>query len=203
MPKPQAKMDLSKKKCTSPEFRVSFPHVFEKHSGIQGSEPKYSICMLFNKVTDLKALKTIANNACTEKWGAKEKWPKDLRNPFRDGNEKIDLEGYKDCIFVNATSKQKPGLVDQSVQAIIEPERFYAGCYARATLIAYAYDTMGNKGVAFSLQNIQKTRDGKPFSGRKRAEDEFEIIEDSSESPSSYEASASESDSSTTQDIGF
>ena len=71
----------------------------------------------------------------------------------------------------------KPGVVDQNVQPIIEAEEMYAGCYARATLTAYAFDTAGNRGVAFGLQNIQKIRDGEPFTGREKAEDEFEAIE--------------------------
>jgi hypothetical protein len=187
------KMDISKKKCTTPEFRVSFPHVFEKHSGFEGQEPKYSIVMLFPKNTDLKDLKRAAFNAATEKWGEKTKWPKNIRMPFRDGDEKSDLAGYEDTIFVTASSKQKPQVVsnkkvdDQFPRIEKEDETFYAGCYARATLIAFAYDKAGNKGISFSLQNIQKLKDGEQFSGRKNADDEFDEVEDGSEDASSYE----------------
>lgn len=194
------KMEIEKKKCRTPEFRVSFPHVFEKHSGFEGQEPKYSLVMLFPKNTDLKELKRAAFNAATEKWGVKEKWPKGLRMPFRDGDEKQDLAGYEGTIFVSASSKQRPQVVSnlkdketgQFPRIEKEDELFYAGCYARATLIAFAYDKMGNKGVSFSLQNVQKLKDGDQFSGRKNADDEFDSVEDGSADESNYETDTKE-----------
>lgn len=194
------KMPIEKKKCTTPEFRVSFPHVFKKHQ-FENNEPKYMITMLFPKSTDLKELKRAVHNAATEKWGLdKTKWPKKLKMPFRDGEEKEELMGYAGNIFVAASSKQKPGVignkkVDGAFPQLTEEDgTFYAGCYARATLIAFAYDTMGNRGVAFALQNLQKLRDGEQFSGRKKAEDEFDEIEDGSDNEENYESSDESSD---------
>ncbi len=190
-----AKMEIEKKKCTTPEFRASFPQVFEPKS-FQDQPAKYSIVMLFAKTTDLKELKRAVFNAATEKWGAKEKWPKGLRMPFRDGNEKADMTGYKDTIFVSASSKERPGVVDQKRAPIVADDNvFYAGCFGRATLIAFAYDKAGNRGVSFSLQNIQKVKDGQPFSGRKAAADEFTDIEEDSDNADNY--------SDTEYDLGF
>lgn len=159
------------------EFRVSFPNVF-KPSAFPGQEPKYGVTMLFPKATDLSALKALAKKAVEEKWPDPTKRPKDLKNPFRDGDaEKPDTDGYAGMIFIRATSKIKPGCVDRNVQPIIGEEEFYAGCYARATVTAYAFDRAGNRGVAFGLQNIQKLRDGEPFSGRLAPEEEFEALD--------------------------
>lgn len=181
-------MEKEKKYCVTPRFRVSFPHVFEPHSGFENQEPKYSITMLFDSKADLKDLKRAVKNATIEKWGIDEKkWPKNLRSPFRDGDEKSDLQGYEGMIFVSASSKQRPSVVDQKKEKINkEDETFYAGCYARASLIAFAYDAMGNKGISFGLQNVQKLADGEQFSGRKKAEDEFEEVEDESDSKENY-----------------
>lgn len=163
-------------KITTPPFRVSFPHVFEPHSGFENQEPKYSLTMLFPKDSNLAPLKKLAKEAAIKKWG--DKIPSNLRNPFRDGTaEKPELEGYEGMIFVAASSKMKPGIVDQSVNPILDQSDFYAGCWARATITAFAYDTMGNKGVAFGLQNIQKLKDDEAFSGRAKAEDEFDPVE--------------------------
>jgi hypothetical protein len=167
---------IATKRCMTPEFRVSFPSMF-KPKAFEGQEAKFGLTMLFPKTTDLKELKRAAFNAAVEKWGTKDKWPKNLRLPFRDGNEKADMEGYKDTTFVSATSKQQPGLVNKAVEEIISEAEFYPGCYARATLIAFAYDQKGNKGVSFSLQNVQKIRDGKSFSGRRKASDEFDAVD--------------------------
>jgi len=164
-------------KIVTPEFRVSFPALFEP-KGFEGQDPKYKVNMLFSKSTDLSSLKKLANDAILEKWPTKEKRPTNIRTPFRDGDkDKADQDGYQDCIFVAATSKMKPGVVDSELNPILDAEEMYAGCYARASITAYAYDKMGNVGVAFGLQHVQKVKDGEPFSGRGKAEDDFEAIE--------------------------
>lgn len=166
-------------KVITPEFRVSFPNVFRPAKPMEGSngEPKYTLTMLFPKDADLSKLKAAAKEAATEKWGADQaKWPKNLRLPFRDQGEK-EFEGYEaGGIFITATSKQKPGLVDSQVQDIIEESGFYAGCYAKASVRAFAYDTAGNRGIAFGLGNVQMTRHGDPLGGRSRPTDDFEPV---------------------------
>lgn len=166
-------------KVITPEFRVSFPNVFRTAKPMAGAtgDPKYTLTMLFAKDADLSKLKAAAKEAATEKWGADQaKWPKNLRQPFRDQGEK-EFEGWEaGGIFITATSKQKPGLVDAQVQDIIEESGFYAGCYAKASVRAFAYDTAGNRGVAFGLGNVQKTRDGEPLGGRSMPTDDFEPV---------------------------
>ncbi len=185
-------MSDSKKEISrvmTPAFRVSFPNVFKPKAAYENSEPTYNLQMLFPKdpesheypdnvkqfAGDLKKLKALAKKAKTEKFGDK-KMGAGFRSPFRDGDEKV-YDGYKGMTFVNAKSKQKPGIVDRSNEEIIDPNEFYAGCWARATLVAFAYDTAGNKGVAFGLQNIQFLGDGEAFSGKKNAKDDFEMID--------------------------
>lgn len=175
------------RKATSPKFRASFPWLFEPQPPMEGSvgEPKYSVVMLFDKAAqatpEFKAMKKLAEAALKDKWG--DKPPSNLRNPFRSGTEKPEMEGYGEgVIFVSASSKMQPGVVDGALRPImsrnIEPAGFYAGCYARATVVAYAYDKAGNKGVAFGLNNVQKLGDGEAFSGMVRAEDDFGAVED-------------------------
>lgn len=186
------KMDIQKKKVVTSEFRVSFPAIFQPKA-FENQEPKYSVVMLFDKKTDLKSLKSAAFNAAAEKWGKdKTKWPKNLRLPFRDGDERADTPGYENTIFVTASSKTQPGLVDQGLRPILDPKDFYAGCYARAEVIAFAYDKAGNRGVSFSLQNLQKLRDGESFSGRKDASDVFDAVEDGSDDIENYSEEAAE-----------
>lgn len=163
-------------KVITPEFRVSFPAIFKPVS-FEGQTAKYKINMMFPKSTNLDGMMALAKAAVMAKWPDEAKRPKDLRNPFRDGDtEKPDWPEYADTTFVSATSKMKPGLVDKNVEPIIEEEEFYAGCYAKASVTAFAYDKAGNRGVAFGLQHVQKTKDGEPFSGRGNPEDDFEAI---------------------------
>ena len=162
-------------KLLTPEFRVSFPHVFEARAVAEGQTPKFSVVMLFPKATDLAALKAACQAAVKAKWG--DKPPKGLRSPFRDGDEK-DLDGYEGTIYIQASAQDRPGLVDAAVKPI-GPDRkdeFYAGCFARATIRAFAYDKNGNKGVSFALQNVQKLKNGEPFGSKRKAEDDFEAV---------------------------
>lgn len=163
----------------TPEFRVSYPYLFRPQKPMdENGTPKYSLVMLFKLGEDLSKLKAAAKQACVDKWGADAaKWPKGLHTPFRDQGEKSS-EGYvPGAIFVTATSKQKPGLVDAAVQPIIDESQFYAGCYAIAELRAFTYDRGVKKGVGFGLQNVQKKRDGESLSGRNKPEEVFKPIE--------------------------
>ncbi len=168
-----------------PEFRVSYEHILTPQA-FEGNAPKYGLTMLFPKSTNLVALKRAAKNALIEKWGSDEKkWPKGLKTPFRDGDEKSDSPGYEGHIFVAATrslEKGRPPLVDNRLQPIGSDEdgraKFYSGCYAKATLVARTYDNKGNRGVAFSLLAVQKTRDGEHFGGSRDLSEEFEEMPD-------------------------
>lgn len=182
-----SKMDIVMKKVVTPEFRVSFPAIF-KPKAFPGQEAKYSVVMLFDRNTDLAKLKAAVKNAIVEQFGDdKARWPKKFKLPFRDGVEREGTEGYgPNTIFVSATSKTQPGLVNNRLEKIISETDFYPGCWARAELIAYWYDVNGNKGVGFSLQNLQKIKDDKSFSGRKQAEDVFDAIDNGSDDPAAY-----------------
>lgn len=176
-------------KLRTPEFRASFPSLFEPKT-FPGQDPKtakHSITMLFPKTTNLKEMQQLALKTATDKFGPKEKWPKGFKWPFRNGDEREDLQGYKGCIFVTATSKLRPGIVGpDATTAILDEAGFYAGCYARATITCYPFDKGGNRGVAFGLQNVQKIRDGESFSGRTTADKDFDSVETSSDDPNSY-----------------
>ena len=165
-------MSKNQTKILTPTFRVSFPQIFEP--GEFNGKETYSLTMLFDKSADLSELKAAVKKAAEEKWG--KKMPANLRNPIRDGAEKSHLDGYDGCMFIRASSKTKPGLVDQNCVEIINPSDFYAGSLARATVVAFAYDQAGNKGVSFLLSNIQKVADGESFSSRGRASDDFSPV---------------------------
>lgn len=176
----------------TPVFRVSYPNVFQAKKNDLNGKDEFSVVALFKKGEDLSALKAAAQKAITDKWGPdKAKWPTNLRSPFRLQEERAkDVDGKRilppgheeGAVFLNLKSQQRPGVVDQNVQDILEHSQFYAGCYARASINAYAYDQKGNRGVSFGLGNIQKVRDGDPLGNRARPEQDFAPI--AGESPS-------------------
>lgn len=186
----QEKKQLAPTEILTGEFRVSYPYVFQPRSATPGAKPKYSITMLFRtkpsqnapheKVVDMAALQNAAMAAAIEKWGPdRAKWPKFTHNPFRSGTEPkyADREGYGEgVVFIAASSDYKPGVVDQNVKDIIDPNQFYPGCYARAKLQAYGWEYMGKAGVSFGLRHVQLVRDGEPLGGGSRPEDDFDAI---------------------------
>lgn len=165
---------MANQNIITPTFRCSFPELFEakKMEGTAG-EPKFSVVMVFPKTVDIKALKDLAAAAIEEKYGRdpvtkKLKTPPNFRNPFRDGDTEMTAEGapkYPGCIFVSASSQKQPGIVGPANVPLTNPNEVYGGMYARAYVNCYVYDKSGNRGVAFGLQALQKTKDGEPFGG--------------------------------------
>ena len=95
--------------------------------------------------------------------------------------DRPDDGAYSNSYFINANSKVKPGIVDKVLQAIMDPTELYSGCYGRASIVFYAYNANGNKGIAAGLQNLQKLEDGEPLGGISRPEDDFEAVDDDAE----------------------
>lgn len=56
-------------------------------------------------------------------------------------------------------------MVDASAAPILDRAEVYSGCYGRASITFYAFNTNGNKGVAVGLGNIQKLCGGEPLGG--------------------------------------
>lgn len=167
-------------KVITPEAIISYPHIFEPQTPPGASEPVYSCALVFLDDVDISEMKTAVTAVAKEKWGDR---TKDLiksgkiRLPFReDGAEKGYPEG---STFVNVKSKQRPGVVSIYAGAngkaaeITDPKEIYPGAVVKASLRPYAYSVNGNNGVAFSLGNLQKIRDGERMDGRLSAADEF------------------------------
>jgi hypothetical protein len=142
---------------TTPFGMLSFPNIFKARPPADGAEPRFSINIVFDeeaqKTAAFAELKKAVDECVKEKWG--DKPPKNLRNPLRDAGEK-DYGGYDDGkIFINAWTKTPPGIVGPDCEDILDANDVWAGQLARATVNPFAYDTSGNKGVAFGLENIQ------------------------------------------------
>ena len=161
--------------------RLSYANVWEPHS-INGSEPKYSVSVIIpksDKATIQKIQQAVeqAKQEAVSKFGGK--IPANLKLPLRDGDiDRPDDEGYANSYFINCNSKQKPQVVDQQVQPILDQAEVYSGCYGRVSVTFYGFNSNGNRGVAAGLGNIQKLKDGEPLGGRVRAEDEFGTVDD-------------------------
>lgn len=164
-------------KVITGKVRLSYVHLFKPVAISEGQEPKYSVCVLIPK-SDKDTLKKIqtaieaAKTAGLQMWGGR--IPKELKLPLRDGDEeRPDQPEYEGMYFINATSKQRPGVVDRNLNEIMDSTEVYSGCWGRVSITFYPFNQAGNKGVACGLNNVQKLADGDYLGGRSRAEDDF------------------------------
>ena len=164
-----------KTRITTGKVKFSYANVWEAAS-INGGKEKYSVSIIVSK-DDKKTLAKIEKAvAAAEKVGKEKgiKLTKASKRPLRDGDEeRPDDAAYKNSMFFNASSVNKPEIVDKDVEAILDKTEFYSGCIGRASINFYAFDSNGNKGIAAGLGNLQKLQDGERLSGGASAEDDF------------------------------
>lgn len=176
-------------KVVTGTVRLSYTHVFTPKPDDNGVD-KYSTAILIPK-TDKVTLQKIqaAVNAAKEqgksKWGGK--IPANAKTPLRDGDEeRPDDEAYAGHYFLNASSKNKPGIAKPvgkdangktKFAEITDTTEVYSGCYAKVSLNFYPFDAKGNRGVAAGLNNLVKVQDGDFLGGRSSVGDDFSETE--------------------------
>ena len=147
----------------------------------------YSLMFLIPKTdtTTINALKktieAFKKDAKAEaKWGSK--FLASMKLPLRDGDTERDTEKspeFKGHYFINANTYTKPGVVNAQMQEIIDPSEIYSGCYGRISIVPAAFNTDGNKGIKFYLNNIQKLADGEKLGGgASNPNDDFTAVEE-------------------------
>lgn len=166
-------------KIVTGKVRFCYCNVFEPTAMNEGDTPKYSICVLIPKDDEktvglinkaIEAAKIAGKAKIADKNG---KIPSTIKTPLRDGDEERgDDPAFEGMYFINANSTRKPVIVDRDLNAIMDKEDFYSGCYGRVSLNFYAFNVQ-SKGVAAGLQNIQKLEDGEPLAGGSTAEEDF------------------------------
>lgn len=173
------------KVITGPNMRFSYCSVWEPKS-INGGEPRYSVSVLIPK-TDQETVEKIheaISAAYRDGEGTlkgKGTLPplKALKTPLRDGDtERPDDPAYAGMWFLNANSGHAPQIVDIACNPILDRSEFYSGCYGRASITFFAFNTNGNRGIACGLNNLQKLRDGEPLGGRSTAVADFGGLDD-------------------------
>lgn len=169
----------TKVKVVTGKVRFSYVSVFQPSASIDGGDLKYRCSLIVSKKdkeTVDKLNKAFADCKTANVGFFGGKLPPVLKGGLRDGDiEKPDDTAYADSYFFNAASAQKPGVVDQDLQAILDANEFYSGCYGRASIVLYPYSTAGSKGIAFGLSNLQKLEDGERLGGASNPAADFAV----------------------------
>jgi hypothetical protein len=166
-----------KVKFVTGKVRFSFAHVFEPAETLNG-QLKYSTMILIPK-TDKDTIDRF-NKAFEQCKTANANFfggtvPKVLKGGLRDGDTERDDDLCAGHYFINASSNEKPGVVDADVNPIIDPNEFYSGCYGRASITLFPYDVVGARGIGLGLNNVQKLEEGEKLGGATSAAADFAV----------------------------
>jgi hypothetical protein len=179
--------DNAKKSLVTPLAILSYPHLHQPQAPQNGKgNPKYSCALVFTPevlaTEDGKARFTAIQKAALEAGKAKfgDKFDALLKSDSFKKGFRTDAEskGYPaGSIYINVRTEQQPGMVMGDLTKIpadkIKTE-LYAGAIVRASIVAFAFDRDGGKGIGFALNNIQKIRNGERLDNRVDASKEFE-----------------------------
>lgn len=166
--------------------RLTFPQLFEAKQVNGQGEPKFSAAFLFPKDHPGKAelVKAIIE-AAMAKWGAKaEATVAQLKAADKlcvhDGDAKSDYDGYAGNLFINASNKVRPLVIDGNRAPLTAADgKPYSGCYVNAIVEIWAQDNNFGKRVNASLLGVQFVKDGERLAGGSvAAADDFEAIPD-------------------------
>lgn len=166
--------------------RLSYAHVWEPQPAREADrDPKFTTSIIIPKsdTAQIKKIEAAIENLLKTKgpakFGGKVPPRGSLKLPLRDGDTERDGEAYQDAMFLNASSKTRPGIVDQNVEPILDRDEVYSGVYVNISIELYLFNVNGNRGVACGLGNIQKVRDGEALGGGAiKAENEFAVVDD-------------------------
>ena len=174
-------MEKSTKVITG-KVRMMYVNVFKPTSMEEGGKEKYNVALAIPK-TDTKTIAAIESAIEAAFENGKEKFGNkklsQIKTPLKDGDiDRPDDANFEGCMFLNANSVRKPGVVDADLQPIIDPGEFYSGCYGRASINFYAFSVPTNKGIACGLNNLQKLADGERLEGGTSPEEDFGSADD-------------------------
>lgn len=167
---------------TTGKVRASFVNLFQPRASQSGGEPKYSMTLLIPKSDTVTINGIYAEIEKAKQEGAQKVFggmiPPTCRTPLYDGDGvRPSGEPFgEECrghLVMTASAKMQPSIVGLDMQSIINPADVYSGCYVRANINFFAYNTNGNKGIGCGLNAVQKIEDGEPLTARVSAEEAF------------------------------
>lgn len=152
--------------------RLSYLHVFEPKAFKEGQDLKYSVSMIIPKedeelIEEIEAaIEAAIEHAVENRKEWKGKRPKEITNPLQDGDDRDDEdEAYEGCMYLNASNKMQPEVVDEQCKPIMDRRQFKSGDYGNVVVNFFGYGEGKKAGVSAQLGPLQKTKDGPALGG--------------------------------------
>lgn len=178
--------DVLNTKVVTGKVRFSFVNVFEARAFGDNKDAKYSVMLLIPKtdigtITSMKrAIENAAQKGLAKVFGGK--LPPIVKTSLKDADVDTDNDGNvfstkwpytAGHYIINVSTKNQPQIVDAELKPIMSPTEFYSGCYGRASINFYAYNSNGNKGITAGLNNLQKLDEGESLGSISSPEEDF------------------------------
>lgn len=173
----------------TPPAETAYLYLFKPQPAMEAGKPdQYSVTLLWPEGSKkLKKLEAAILETAEGKWGKKAKKMLEsgqLRNPLRPGSDKEGTnaeEEFAGKTFMTIRSTDKPQVVDEDLDEVLDQMEVYSGCIGRADVYLFPYDKAGNKGVGAIINSFQKLKDGERKSGRRPAESAFGELDEEDE----------------------
>lgn len=146
----------------------------------------YSLCLIIPKSDKETITRLYKAVEAAKEIGKKQLWggviPEEIGNPIHDGNVGRPKDpNYKDCVYVNIKSQNKPGVLGMDKKPLLDPLELYSGAYVYVSVNVKPYNNHGKKGVSVWLRHVMKKADGERLAGIATAEEDFSDIEATAE----------------------
>jgi hypothetical protein len=169
--------------------RLAFPALFAAKSfGGEGEAAFSGSFILTPDSPSLPEVNKAIEAAAKEKWGPKaDAILKELRAKGKvclgSGDEKASYDGFEGNMFVSASSKTRPTVLDRDKSPLVEADgRPYAGCFVNAKVNIWAQDNQFGKRINATLMGVQFHSDGDAFAGgRVASPDDFDDLSEGAE----------------------
>jgi hypothetical protein len=172
----------------TPEGMLMFNHLTEASPRFPGNDLDFNFVLLMqdekplgvNASAEWKDMRAAIAEAIDFEWGAgmckDAAFVKTLQLPFKDALLKKQYTGFvAGKVFMNPWTKERPGIVDENLQDIIDPKKIWAGQMCRATVVFFPYDvSVKSRGISVMVNNVQITKSDMPrMDGKRNAQADF------------------------------
>lgn len=139
----------------SPVVTAAYAWLSRPDEGQEYSDGKYKVTLVMDKMDKdvLDFIGDLEDKSTAIAEAAWDKAPKNMRMPFKDGDES-DKEEFHGKWLLTAKTKYQPGFVGPDKSVLSEDDCPSSGDLVRASFVLKEYSTGGNKGVTSQLRNI-------------------------------------------------
>ena len=158
--------------------RLSFPSLFETEQFGEQDTGKYAATFILDKddnAAEIKQIQDEINRLMKEE--LKTKLPDD-KVALKDGDD-MGRPEYEGKMTIKGSTKKRPLVIDRDKTPLSDgDDKPYAGCYVNGIISLWAQNNKYGKRVNASLEGVQFSEHGEPFTTGGVSVDEFDDFDD-------------------------